>query len=331
VAFTAEDWPITAALLQYPSTKRDGTSMQDADAGEWAATFREVAEAGFTKVDLTDSWVRPGDLSVSRLDELKQAAQEAGVDAPAISAIRCSVIDPQHGEANLAYSHRTIEAAAHLGVEVVSFGLHQALTAEQKKQLWFWTIDGHKDPDGDVEAWGLAVKRLRELGAHASELGILVSLELYEDTFLGTGESALRLVQEIGLHNVGINPDVGNLVRLHRPIEDWSEILHGVLPYTNYWHVKNYLRDEDVARDQFVTVPSPLETGVINYRKAVRDAISVGFQGIICTEHYGGDGLTVSATNQTYLRNHVLPKHPGYARGKSLVAQSPRDLTNVTG
>jgi sugar phosphate isomerase/epimerase len=301
--------------------------MQDADPARWVNVFREVADAGFSNADITDSWVRPGDLTDARLDDLKAAAGEAGIGAPVISAIRRSVIDAEHGDDNLAYSHRTIDAAAHLGVEVVSFGLHQALTPEQKAQLWFWTVEGHHDPEDDAETWGLAVSRLRELGTHAAEVGVLLSLELYEDTYLGSGDSASRLVQDIGLQNVGINPDVGNLIRLHRPIEDWREVMHKVLPYTNYWHVKNYSRDEDVARGYYVAVPAPLETGLISYREAIREAISFGFQGIICTEHYGGDGLSVSATNQAFLRERILPKHDGYALGKSIIAQHPRDIT----
>ena len=330
MSLTAENWPITAALLQFPGTKPDGSHVNDADASEWVDVFREVADAGFSDVDFTDSWVRPGDLSSARLDELKQATVEAGVGAPVISAIRRSVIHETDWADNLAYSHRTIDAAAQLGVEVVSFGLHQALTAEQKKQLWFWTVEGHHDPENDPETWNKAVTRLRELGEHAAQSGILLSLEMYEDTYLGTADSTVRMVQDIGLSNVGINPDIGNLIRLHRPIEDWREMVAKLLPYSNYWHVKNYFRDEDVARDHYVAMPAPLESGLINYREAFRTAISVGFQGIICTEHYGGDGLSVSAANETYLRRQVLPKRDGYALGTSLVAQNAAQISAPT-
>lgn len=319
--YTAETWPISAALLQFPGTDPQGCSVNDAEASIWQGVFQQVADAGFADVDLTDSWVRPGDLSDKRLDELKLAADNAGTGIPVISAIRRSVIDANNWEDNLAYSHRTIDAAARLGCEVVSFGLHQALTTEQQRQLWFWTVEGHKDPVGDTETWGKAVSRLRELGRHAAEVGVLLSLELYEDTYLGSGDSAVRLVQDIDLSNVGLNPDIGNLIRLHRPIESWQELVHKTLPYANYWHVKNYSRDEDVARGSYVAVPAPMESGLINYREAFRTAISVGFQGIICTEHYGGDGLSVSASNQNYLRSQVLPKTENYVLGNSLVAQ----------
>jgi sugar phosphate isomerase/epimerase len=318
---SAENWPITAALLQFPATLDDGSDVQDADPEVWLETFRTVADASFSLVDLTDSWVRPGDLSPRRLEMLREALRQSGLRAPAISSIRRSVLDVRDGVENVAYGHRTIDAAAELDVAVVSMGLHQALTAEQRERLWFWTAAGHVDPHDDKETWDLAVGRLRELGRHAAEVGVLLSLEMYEDTYLGTADSAVRLVQDIGLENVGINPDVGNLVRLHRPIEDWRSIMQRVLPYANYWHVKNYMRDEDPERDYYVAMPVPLESGLIDYRWALRTAIADGFQGILCAEHYGGDGLSVSAQNQVYLRRFVLPKSADYRGGTSEVTQ----------
>ena len=320
MAYTAENWPITAALLQFPGTDATGTEINDAEASAWAEVLTEVKEAGFTNADLTDSWVRPGDLSPARLAEFKQTADNVGIGIPVISAIRRSVIEEGNWEANLAYSHRTIDAAAELGCEVVSFGLHQAITASSRSSSGSGPSKATRTR-GDKETWDKAVTRLRELGRHAAEVGVLLSLEMYEDTYLGTADSSVQLVQDIGLANVGLNPDIGNLIRLHRPIEDWREMVAKTLPYSNYWHMKNYIRDEDVARDTYVAMPAPMESGLINYREAFKVALSVGFQGILCTEHYGGDGLSVTASNQDYLRRQVLPKTDGYALGQSQVAQ----------
>lgn len=318
--FTAEDWPIVTAMLPF-AQRNPGAHPNEQTPEQWAETFGEVAEAGFDGADLTDVWVKPGDLSPARLDELKEAAHHAGVALPAISAIRCSVIDAQDGAANLAYSHRILEAAAHLGIATVSFGLHQALTSRQQEQLWFWTVEGHQDPPDDPDAWRLAVERLAELGRHAADLGIVMSLEMYEDTYLGAADSSVRLVEDIGLDNVGLNPDLGNLIRPHRPVESWRELVEKTLPYTNYWHVKNYMRDEDLQAGFFTSTPTTLELGLIDYRWAVRYAVTVGFQGIICAEHYGGDGLSISATNQRYLREQILPKTSGYQASPSKTRQ----------
>lgn len=319
---TAENWPIAAAALPFPGRTADGRSVTDAGAAEWARTLTEIADAGFDRLDVTDSWLRLGDLSTPALADFAAAAREARIVPTSLSAIRCSVIDSRRGDENLAYSHRTLDAAAALDIGTVSFGLHQALSAAQQEQLWFWTAQGHVDDPAD---WDLAVIRLQELGRHAAELGILVSLEMYEDTFLGTADSAVRLVQDIGMDNVGLNPDIGNLVRLHRPIEPWWELVEKTLPYANFWHVKNYARDEDTARGAYFAVPAPMQYGLIDYRRAFAYAIEQGFQGVICVENYGGDGLSVCADNRDYLRRHVLPKRAGYALGSSRVRQLDHD------
>ena len=301
------NWPITAAMIQYPNRLPDGSSVQDQSEAEWALTLAEVADAGFRWLDPTDSWLRVADLDTARQDSFIALARHHGLTVPALSTARRSVIDPDDGAANLAYSHKVIDAAARIGAGVVSFGLMRKLTAAQQRALWFWTAAGPKDPD-DPAVWDLAVRRLRELGRHAAEVGIRISLEMYEDTYLGTADSAVRLLTEIDHPAVGLNPDLGNLQRLHRPVEHWLAMVEKTVPFANYWHVKNYLRTEDAETGGIMTAPVPMEIGVINYRLAVQKAISCGFRGIFCCEHYGSDSLSVSARNREYLQR-ILPAH----------------------
>ncbi|MFD7812192.1 sugar phosphate isomerase/epimerase family protein [Streptomyces sp. NPDC059785] len=298
---TWEDWPIAAAMLQFSNVTESGGSTQDQDPEGWARTLSEVAGAGFTEVDPTDSWLRVADLSDARRAEFATAVKEAELTVPAVSTARRSVIDPEHGADNLAYGHRVIDAAVQLGAGVVSFGFFRALTPAQRDALWFWTAQGAKDPD-DIDTWKLAVARIRELALHADEVGVEVSLEMYEDTYLGTADSAVKFVRDVDHPRVGLNPDLGNLQRLHRPVERAEAMVEKTLPYANYWHVKNYYRSEDATSGHIVTFPAPMESGVINYRKSVQYAIDHGFRGAFCVEHYGGDGLSVSATNRDYLR-----------------------------
>jgi hypothetical protein len=117
-----------------------------------------------------------------------------------------------------------------------------------------------------------------------------------------------------------LNPDIGNLIRLHEPVESWRELVEATMPYANFWHVKNYTRDEDPRTGVVSTLPSYMESGLIDYRFAMTTAIAAGFQGVICTEHYGGDGLSMSAANRDYLRNRVLPRSD-YELAESRVKQ----------
>lgn len=302
MVFDAETWPVAAAMLPFPGVQPDGSSTQDAPAEAWNAALSEVRLLGFDHVDPTDSWLRIADLEPSRLDEFKDIVARLDLAIPAISTARRSVIDPEYAVENLKYSHRVIDVAPEVGATVVNLGLLPRLTEAQLAALWFWEVPGLADPD-DREVWDQAVARIRELAAHAADVGVELSLEMYEDTYLGTADDAVRLVQDIDHPAVGLNPDLGNLIRLHRPVEDWRSMLAKVLPYANYWHVKNYYRMEDPASGVILTSPAPLESGMMSYRVAVADALKAGFQGAFCVEHYGGDGLGVSATNRTYLRS----------------------------
>ncbi len=300
------NWPIAAAMVPYPNILPDGSSVQDQTPEQWAATLADVVDAGFTELDPTDCWLRVADLSPARLKHFTDTVASLGLTIPAISTSRRSVIDPLRGDEFLAYSHRLIDTAVSMGAGAVSFGLFGPLSGAQEQALWFWTAQGVCNPE-DADIWHLAVDRIRELGRHAAEVGLELSLEMYEDTYLGTADSAVRFTSEVGLANVGINADLGNLVRLHRPVEHWHAMMQKVAPYMKYWHVKNYIRMDDPASGVVMSHPIPLEIGVINYRTAIRMALEAGFNSAFLCEHYGADSMSVCGTNREYLRR-ILPR-----------------------
>ncbi len=291
---------IATCMHGFAPVDRSGLALHDAPAESWSTVFAEAAELGFSAIEIADSHIRPAHLDDHRLSELSAAAAATGVQPIAVHVQRKSVIDPRLGEDNLVYAHATIDAAAALGCTVFSTGLHQPFSEAQRRALWFWTAPGWTDPD-DPEVRALAVARFRELGEHAASVGLRMSLEMYEDTYLGTADSAVALIEDVGLDNVGLNPDIGNLIRLHRPIEDWREMYEKTLPHANYWHMKNYQRDEAGDGSWFTSQPSTLELGLIDYRSVVKRATELGYTGPYLMEQYGGDSLGVCATNMRYL------------------------------
>jgi sugar phosphate isomerase/epimerase len=290
---------IATCMHGIPTRDADGLALHDAAASAWTDVFGEIAALGFTAVELADSHLRIADADAARTADIFAAANEAGIVIPSVHVQRRSILMPGAQAENLDYAHRTIDAAARLGIGVFSTGLHRPLTQAQKNALWFWLEPGEPDA-ADPEAWDLAVRGFRELGEHAQSVGMRMSLEMYEDTLLGTADSAVSLVEQIGVPAVGLNPDVGNLVRLHRTIEDWREVYAKTLPYANYWHLKNYIRDEAGDGSWHSAVPSTLEGGLINYRQVIKDAIALGYDGVFLMEHYGGDSLGVCRTNAQY-------------------------------
>ncbi|WP_343069743.1 sugar phosphate isomerase/epimerase family protein [Paracoccus amoyensis] len=299
--WTARTWPIAAAMIPFPGKLPDGRLVQDAGPDIWARDLTDVADAGFDAVDPTDSWLRVADLDSGQRAEFVAICKDLGLSIPAISTSRRSVIDPEHGDEYLAYSHRVLDTAAELGVGYVSFGFFGPLTPQQQKMLWFWTADGVKNPS-DPAIYTLAIMRMRELGDHAQRLGIQISLEMYEDTYIGTARDAVQFMQDLDHPAVKLNLDIGNLIRLHRPVEHWAEMIDLCAPYAGYWHVKNYYRIEEPATGQVMTHPAPLLGGTINYRAAIRRVLELGFDSPFLVEHYGGDGLNICAQNRDYIR-----------------------------
>lgn len=296
-------------MLQFPAVSRDGVVTQEAGPDNWHAALAEVARCGFTEVDPTDSWLRIADLDKVERAQVRDILSSLNLTVPAISTARRSIVDPENADANLAYSHRLLEIAPEFGAEVVSFGLFQALRPRQREVLWFWTVEGASDsPDPDVR--DRAVAGYQELADHAAELGLEITLELYEDTYLGTIESTERFIAEIGRDNVGVNLDLGNLIRRQGPIEPWQEMIERLVPITNYWHAKNYFRAENPDEGTVFTMPSPLADGFVDYRWAVREALARGYRGAFCVEHYGGDGLGQSARARDYLYTLLPGERP---------------------
>ena len=156
--------------------------------------------------------------------------------------------------------------------------------------------------DPSPEARATAASRIRELAEHAQRNGQQITLEMYEDTYVGTCDDAVAFLQEVDHPACGLNPDIGNFIRLPRPIEPVPQMFEKTLPYANYWHVKNYSRDEDPASGVISTFPVPMDFGLINYRAAITRALELGFRGAFLCEHYGSDGLGVIARNRAYIR-----------------------------
>lgn len=273
-------------------------SRAQSDPQIWLSDLRLLRRAGFSAVDLVDTWLSPAELESAALLDLRGALDASDLTLVGLSVIRKSIIDPQFGDMNLEHTLASIEAAVTLGAPLLCIGFHRPLTEAQKKKP-FWLVDGLTDPS-DEATYSLAVERLTHVCREAAREGIQISLELYEQTLLGTGTQAAQLVRDVGASNLGTNPDLGNLFRQPRELpETWEETLLACLPSMNFWHVKNYRR---VHTDNGITsFPEGLSRGDIDYRLALEIAISGGYRGPICIEQYGGDRLSVQAEGLTYL------------------------------
>ncbi len=292
--------PTIACSTLAIQSRTPATPVRELGAAGWERELRRLRSAGFGAVDFIDAWLAPALLDDRELTELRDVLRACELAVAGVSISRRSVIDPVDGDANLEYAHRTIECAAALGAPVVNVGFHRPLLPDQMRAQ-FWMVPGAAD-DRSEATWQAAVDRMGELAAHAESLGLDLSLELYEDTLLDSGAEAARMVLAVDRPNVGVNADLGNLIRVPKPLDrSWAELLADCLPHLNYWHVKNYIRLEHPATGTFMSYPTELGVGVIDYREAIRMALEAGYTGPLCIEYYEGDTLETAVRSRRYL------------------------------
>jgi len=279
---------------------RPGSPARAADPDAWVRELATISALGFAHVDLVSAWVSPGTLPPARLDDLRGALYQAGLALTGVSLVRASVIDPVSADANLELTLATLEACARLEVPVLSIGFHRPLQGAQLRGP-FWMAPAPEDPDDDA-TFARAIDRLGQVCRRAGELGVEVSLELHEGTLLDRGERVTRILDGVAAANLGVNLDIGNLVRVPGPVvEPWQATLEACLGRINYWHLKNYIRLEQPARGLALSAPCGLADGEIDYRVAIERAVEAGYRGPLCIEHYGGDPLWVMQQARAYL------------------------------
>lgn len=298
-------WPIATSMLPFAAVAPGGTPNREAGPRAWSRVFAEIRAAGFDAVELSTAWMDLGAMSDVELESLRQVLEDEGVRPVALGVVRRSIIHPSDGEENTASTRRVIDAAAALGAHHVALGLHDALTAQQAGNLWFWTEQGVGHREHALRE--AAITRMQALADHAPA-EVSLSVETYDEGLLATADGAVAFIRDVDRDNVGLNPDLGNMIRPQREIESWELLVARLLPYSTYWHIKNYSRVEHTT-GLTMSSPSSLASGVIDYRRALQYAVSVGYRGALLCEHYGGDGLSMAAEHQGYLRA-VLARIP---------------------
>ena len=78
-AFTRDNWPIAAAMINFPGVLPDGSLVQEQSVEQWAESLQQVADAGFTELDPTDSWLRVADLTPERRREFMALTKSLGL------------------------------------------------------------------------------------------------------------------------------------------------------------------------------------------------------------------------------------------------------------
>ena len=155
------------------------------------------------------------------LDELKARLKENNLFAMVGFGSVAVHNDAEVRVASLAEARRNLEIAAYLGVRTSNFSCLR---------------NGRMTREGQIRC---AIAMLKEVGRIAQDHGIRICQENYD---YWKSAEFIRICEEVGLANVGIQSDTGNWLILG---EDPVEATRACLPYTTHAHVRDYVLEND--------------------------------------------------------------------------------------
>ena len=139
----------------------------------------------------------------------------------------------------------------------------------------------------------------------AADLGVTISIEVHQNSIVDNSWSALHLLQLIDRPNVGVNPDLGNILWTYDVPEETSEqAIVALAPHARYWHCKNMYRVYLPHDERAVFLLTPLPDGDIDYRFAINAMRAAGYEGYLAVEGVRhGDQLSKDARSVQYVRS----------------------------
>jgi D-psicose/D-tagatose/L-ribulose 3-epimerase len=166
--------------------------------GEGLALIDKVKKMGFDSFEF-------GLEDVSHVDaaKLKQKLQQTG-----LRIVICGAFGPDrdltHEEASvrdnsLKYITQAIKLCKDSGCKTLAGPMYSAVGKRR-----------HVTPDQKKKEWDLAVKGLKEAGKRAADAGVTLAIEplnRFETDLVNTAEQCEKLVNDIGMNNVGFHLD----------------------------------------------------------------------------------------------------------------------------
>jgi sugar phosphate isomerase/epimerase len=156
----------------------------------------------------------------------------------------------------------------------------------------------------DLEA---NARQLADLADLAAGLGVTISIEVHQHSLADNSWSALHLIDLVNRPNLGVNPDLGNILWNYDVPEETSEAaIVALAPRATYWHCKNLYRVYLPHDERSVFIRVPLGDGDIDYRFAITAMKQAGYAGYLAIEGSNtGDILGKDARSVEFARSVI--------------------------
>lgn len=268
-----------------------------------APYLRAVKALGFDGVEIPATTGQGVAEAAAR--ELRRELEDAGLPAVCVRG-GGPIAHPRHGAATLERLIDTVQFASWVGAGVVNVTIVTPAThpdgpgARRQGE----PVSQGASRTASERDFEMTAERLRQVGRRAGDLGLDVAVEVHQGSIADASWAALHLIDLIGLPNVGVNPDLGNIFwQYETPEESCEDAIVALAPRAKYWHCKNLKKVHIPEFHRAIFLRVPLPDGDVDYRFAIAAMARAGYEGYLAVEGAReGDQLTQDGRSAAYAR-----------------------------
>jgi sugar phosphate isomerase/epimerase len=265
--------------------------------------FRRIRNLGFAGIELANNTVGGPHASAEAVKALRHELADHGVPCVCVRG-GGGLANPRSATDSRMRLEEAIAFASQIGCNLVNTSVGTPTLSTLPGNFVGDPVSQGSSRDAHESDFQVTARGFREVAQKAADLGITISIEVHQHSIVDNSWSALHLLELIDQPNVGINPDLGNILWTYDVPEETSErAILALASKAKYWHCKNLRRVHIPENDHTIFLRVPLPDGDVDYRFAISAMVAAGYSGYLAIEGMNqGDQLTGDARGIGYVR-----------------------------
>ena len=266
-----------------------------------AKWLQKVRALGYGGIELGTNSVGGPNASREQIRELRKELDDNGVPCVAVRG-GGGLAHPRTANANRQRIEESIRFASQIGCTLVNTTVGTSVVSNLPGNFVGEPVSQGSSRDAHESDYEVTAQGLQEVAKLATDLGVEISIEVHQHSIVDNSWSAIHLLKLVDRPNVGINPDLGNILWTYdEPEESPEAAITALAPYAKYWHCKNLQRVTIPENRHTIFIRVPLPDGEIDYRFAMSAMVAAGYKGYLAVEGIKlGDQITADGRSIAY-------------------------------
>lgn len=268
------------------------------------AWLQKVREMGFDGIEIASNAVGGPNATPDQIRDLQKELEDHGVPCVCVRG-GGGLANPRTAGASRKRLEEAITFAAQIGCPLVNTTVGTPTVSTLPGDFVGEPVSQGSSRDAHESDYEVTARGFREVARIAADHGVEISIEVHQHSIVDNSWSALHLLDLIDQPNVGINPDLGNILWTYDvPEETLEQAIVALAPRAKYWHCKNLRRVYIPENKHTIFLRVPLPDGEIDYRFAISAMVAAGYQGYLAIEglqlgdQISGDGRSLAYVKQ---------------------------------